>query len=49
MAFSNPFDDPQGVFYILRNAQAQASCQQWLDAHWRTLTPANFIQQQEAQ
>ncbi|HHV7381159.1 MbtH family protein [Escherichia fergusonii] len=72
MAFSNPFDDPQGVFYILRNAQGQfslwpqqcalpagwdvvcqpqlqASCQQWLDAHWRTLTPANFIQQQEAQ
>lgn len=22
MAFSNPFDDPQGAFYILRNAQA---------------------------
>lgn len=21
MAFSNPFDDPQGAFYILRNAQ----------------------------
>ncbi|HHU7942990.1 TPA: enterobactin biosynthesis protein YbdZ, partial [Escherichia coli] len=20
MAFSNPFDDPQGAFYILRNA-----------------------------
>lgn len=25
MAFSNPFDDPQGVFYILRNAQEQFS------------------------
>ena len=59
MAFSNPFDDPQGAFYILRNAQgqfslwpqqcalpagwdvvcqpqSQASCQQWLEAHWRT-------------
>ncbi|MGS6556706.1 enterobactin biosynthesis protein YbdZ, partial [Escherichia coli] len=23
MAFSNPFDDPQGAFYILRNAQGQ--------------------------
>ena len=67
MAFSNPFDDPQGAFYILRNAQgqfslwpqqcllpagwdivcqpqSQASCQQWLEAHWRTLTPANFTQ-----
>lgn len=72
MAFSNPFDDPQGVFYILRNAQgqfslwpqqcalsagwdivcqpqSQESCQQWLEAHWRTLTPANFTQLQEAQ
>ncbi|HCV59604.1 MAG TPA: hypothetical protein DGH49_08825, partial [Shigella sp.] len=25
MAFSNPFDDPQGAFYILRNAQGQFS------------------------
>ena len=72
MAFSNPFDDPQGAFYILRNGQgqfslwpqqcalpagwdivcqpqSQASCQQWLEAHWRTLTPANFTQLQEAQ
>ncbi|BAT34223.1 MbtH family protein [Escherichia albertii] len=72
MAFSNPFDDPQGAFYILRNAQgqfslwpqscvlpagwevvcepqSQESCQQWLEAHWRTLTPANFTQPQEAQ
>ncbi|HHV9075057.1 TPA: MbtH family protein, partial [Shigella flexneri] len=23
--------------------------QQWLEAHWRTLTPANFTQLQEAQ
>ena len=67
MAFSNPFDDPQGAFYILRNAQgqfslwpqqcllpagqpqSQESCQQWLEVHWRTLTPANFTQLQEAQ
>ncbi|EJH6503684.1 enterobactin biosynthesis protein YbdZ [Escherichia coli] len=72
MAFSNPFDDPQGAFYILRNAQgqfslwpqqcalpagwdivcqpqSQASCQQWLEVHWRTLTPANFTQLQEEQ
>lgn len=28
MAFSNPFDDPQGAFYILRNAQGQFSL--WL-------------------
>ncbi len=72
MAFSNPFDDPQGAFYILRNAQgqfslwpqqcalpagwgivcqpqSQASCQQWLEVHWRDLTPANFTQLQEAQ
>lgn len=26
MAFSNPFDDPQGVFYILRNAQGNSVC-----------------------
>lgn len=25
MAFSNPFDDPQGAFYILRNAQGHQS------------------------
>ena len=72
MAFSNPFDDPQGACYILRNGQgqfslwpqqcvlpagwdivcqpqSQASCQQWLEAHWRTLTPTNFTQLQEAQ
>ena len=62
MAFSNPFDDPQGAFYILRNAQGQFSlwpqqcalpagwdivCQP--QSHWRTLTPANFTQLQEAQ
>ncbi|HRM40054.1 MAG TPA: MbtH family protein, partial [Escherichia coli] len=23
--------------------------QQWLEVHWRTLTPANFTQLQEAQ
>ena len=63
MAFSNPFDDPQGAFYILWpqqcalpagwdvvcQPQSQASCQQWLEAHWRTLTPTNFTQLQEAQ
>lgn len=26
MAFSNPFDDPQGEFYILRNAQGNSVC-----------------------
>lgn len=26
MAFSNPFDDPQGAFYILRNAQGNSVC-----------------------
>ena len=25
MQFSNPFDNPQGQFYILRNAQGQYS------------------------
>lgn len=25
MAFSNPFDDPLGAFYILRNTQGQFS------------------------
>ncbi|MDQ9213480.1 MbtH family protein [Escherichia marmotae] len=72
MAFSNPFDAPQGAFYVLRNAQGQFSlwpqpcalpagwdvvcepqsqqaCQQWLEANWHTLTPANFTQPQEAQ
>ncbi len=24
--FSNPFDDPQGAFYILRNAQGNSVC-----------------------
>lgn len=32
MAFSNPFDDPQGAFYILRNAQGQFSL-------WRNNAP----------
>ncbi|MDU4314057.1 MAG: hypothetical protein E7I11_23030 [Klebsiella michiganensis] len=32
MQFSNPFDNPQGQFYILRA---------WLAANWSTLTPAH--------
>lgn len=65
MSFSNPFDNPQGQFYILQNAQQQFSlwpqhcalpegwavigepqpqqaCNDWLAAHWTTLTPAHF-------
>ncbi|MBA1932235.1 MbtH family NRPS accessory protein, partial [Escherichia coli] len=34
---------------VVCQPQSQASCQQWLEAHWRTLTPANFTQLQEAQ
>ncbi|MFV2807682.1 mbtH-like family protein [Escherichia coli] len=34
---------------IVCQPQSQASCQQWLEAHWRTLTPTNFTQLQEAQ
>ncbi|ABV13685.1 TPA: MbtH family protein [Citrobacter koseri] len=72
MEFSNPFDNPQGQFYILQNPQrqfslwpqlcslpagwqvvcepqSQALCQQWLDAHWTTLTPAHYAAAQEAQ
>ncbi|XWJ90896.1 MbtH family protein [Phytobacter ursingii] len=64
MEFSNPFDNPQGQFYILQNAQQQFSlwpqpcalpqgwrvvcqpasqevCNEWLKAHWQTLTPAH--------
>ncbi len=26
LAFSNPFDDPQGAFYILRNARGNSVC-----------------------
>lgn len=71
MEFSNPFDNPQGQFYILQNPQRQFSlwpqqcslpagwtvacepqsqeaCQQWLDANWNTLTPANYVDVQEA-
>lgn len=69
MQFSNPFDDLQGQFYLLQNAQQQFSlwpqqcalpegwqvvrepqsveaCQQWLDAHWQTLTPSHYAQQE---
>lgn len=65
MQFSNPFDNPQGQFYLLQNAhkqfslwpqhcalpagwdiicepQSQQACNEWLTAHWTTLTPANF-------
>ena len=37
MAFSNPFDDPQGAFYILRNAQGQFSLwpQQCASSGWK--------------
>lgn len=68
MEFSNPFDNPQGQFTILQNAQQQYSlwpqqcalpedwqvvcepqsseaCQQWLAAHWTTLTPARFAKE----
>lgn len=31
---------------VVCQPQSQASCQQWLEAHWRTLTPANFTQLQ---
>lgn len=71
MEFSNPFDNPQGQFYILQNPQRQFSlwpqhcslpagwkvacepqspeaCQQWLDANWTNLTPANYVDVQEA-
>ena len=49
MQFSNPFDNPQGQFYILRNDQQQyslwpAHCDlpaAWLAANWSTLTPAH--------
>ena len=34
---------------VVCQPQSQASCQQWLEAHWRTLTPSNFTQLQEAQ
>ena len=69
MQFSNPFDDLQGQFYLLQNAQQQFSlwpqqcalpegwlvvcepqsveaCQQWLDAHWQTLMPSHYAQQE---
>ena len=39
MAFSNPFDDPQGAFYILRNAQGQFSL--WPQ---QCVLPAGFFQ-----
>lgn len=35
MAFSNPFDDPQGAFYILRNAQGQFSLWKRNNASYR--------------
>ncbi len=34
---------------IVCQPQSQESCQQWLEAHWRTLTPTNFTQLQEVQ
>ncbi len=30
-------------------AVTAVACQQWLEVRWRTLTPANFTQLQEAQ
>ncbi len=71
MAFSNPFDDPQGAFTFCAMRRGNSVCGRnnapsgrlgrcvsaavtgvlpaVAEAHWRTLTPANFTQLQEAQ
>ncbi len=33
---------PQG-WQVMSGPESQQACQQWLDANWRSLTPAEFV------